>query len=350
MAKYVITGGTGFLGYVTVKKLLEKQDIRVKLLVLPDDPMIQYAYEDVEIARGDICDAAFLRSQIEPGDTVIHMAGIVDIGTGGSERLYRVNVGGTKNIADVCLEKKVRKLVYTSSVHTILPLKGNKSMAEPEDFPVKKLVGDYAKSKATATSYLFEKAKEGLPVTVVYPAGIIGPCDYLISNTGQVVLDYISGSLKAYVKGGYNFVDVRDVAQGILSAAENGRNGEGYLLSGNCVTLKEMLTVLNEKIGRKKLPVCIPRWLVKMVAPFVEMFYKMRRKKPIFSSYSMYTLSCNCNFDHSKAERELGFTVRPAKETLCDEVDWFLDHGYGKSDGRKKITGSRVRRKARSRS
>lgn len=348
MTNYVVTGGTGFLGYVTVKKLLERPDVHVKLLVLPGDQMIQYAYEEVDVARGDICDVEFLREQIHEGDVVLHMAGIVNIGSGKRDQLYRVNVGGAKNIADVCLEKGVKKLVYTSSVHTILPLKGRQSMAEPKDFPVKKLVGDYAKSKAQATSYMFDKAKEGLPVTVVYPAGMIGPCDYLVSNTGQVVLDYIRGSLKAYVKGGYNFVDVRDVADGVLSAAEVGRNGEGYLLSGNYVSLREMLSILNEKLGRSKLPVRVARGLVRMVAPLVEFYYKLRRKKPIFSSYSMYTLSCNCNFDHSKAERELGFSVRPAKETLCDEVDWFLDHGYG-NGGKKDDRKLRLPKKAASR-
>lgn len=322
METYVVTGGAGHIGNVLIRELL-KQKKKVKTLALPGEDLSSLEGLDVEIVTGDITDRNFIFKFIQKGDIVFHLAGIVDIANMTYSVIEKVNYQGTVNVVDACIENKAKKLIYTSTVHIIDPQQGD-VLYEPTSFEHKNLVGNYAKTKALATKYVTEKAKEGLlDACVVYPSGVIGPYDYRISELGQVILDYMNEKLVAYVRGGYNFVDVRDVASGLIKAAEKGRSGEGYILSGQYLTVKDMLKILNQKLKRKKLPYKIALWFLKMVAPLANLYYKMRKKKPVFSAYSLYTLNSNGNFSNQKAKTELGYSSRPIKETLFDTVDWF---------------------------
>ncbi len=322
MSKYFVTGATGHLGNVVVKYLL-KQGHKVRALILPNEDISPIKGLDLDMVYGDVRDKRFLEQNIHDDEIVIHMAGIIDVSSKKNDLLLDVNVNGTKNIADVCLAKHLR-LVYTSSVHTI-PAKENDEqlLSEPTEFNPDNIVGAYAKSKTIATGYVFEKCKEGLNVVVVYPSGIIGPCDYKISDIGQVILDHINGKLLAYVKGGYNFVDVRDVAKGVINASQIGVAGEGYILSGNMCSVKHLLEIINQKIGRKKMPPKLALWFVRGFAALSEFYYKVRGKKPSFSAYSLQTLNVNCNFDNSKAKKALNFVTRDTKQSIEDAVDWF---------------------------
>ena len=322
MSKIIVTGATGHIGNVLVRLLLE-DNRKVNALAMENESLEPLEGLDVDIVRGDVTDREFVFNLIEEGDTVFHLAGIIDIGIIPPEVVEKVNVGGTKNVVDACIEKKAKKLVYTSTVHIIDPVEGI-VLTEPEEFNEKKLVGAYAKTKAMATKYILDNAKAGkLDATVVYPSGVIGPYDFKISELGQVVLDYMNKKLLAYVRGGYNFVDVRDVAQGIYSAALKGRSGEGYILSGHTLSLKEMLKMLNKILGRTKLPPKIALWFVKMFASISNLYYKLRNKKPVFSAYSLYTLNTNSNFSHEKATLELDYSSRSPEESFRDSIEWF---------------------------
>ena len=325
MTNYVITGATGHLGNVVVKMLVEKNK-KVKVLLLPEEDLSPIKDLDIEIEYGDVRDKEFLSKNINSGDIVIHMAGIIDVSSKKNNLLRDVNINGTKNVADVCLEKGA-KLVYTSSVHTIpASIKEFVLLKEPTEFDENKIVGAYAKSKTVATKYIFDKCKEGLQAVVVYPSGIIGPYDYKISDIGQVIIDHINGKLLAYVKGGYNFVDVRDVAKGVILATTKGEIGEGYILSGEMCSVKRLLEIINKRIGRKKLPPKIALWFAKAFALLSEAYYKIRHKKPSFSAYSLKTLNVNCNFDNTKAKEKLGFSPRPVEKTIFDTVDWLIEN------------------------
>lgn len=325
MSNYVVTGATGHLGNVVVKMLLEKQK-KVKVLLLPNEDLTPIKDLNVQIEYGDVRDKEFLEKNITNQDIVIHMAGIIDVSSKKNNLLRDVNINGTKNVADVCFEKNA-KLIYTSSVHTI-PANEKEFvlLKEPTEFDENNIVGAYAKSKTVATKYIFEKCKEGLQAVVLYPSGIIGPYDYKISDIGQVIIDHINGKLLAYVKGGYNFVDVRDVANGIILACTKGEIGEGYILSGEMCSVKRLLEIINKRIGRKKLPPKLALWFAKAFALLSEAYYKIRHKKPSFSAYSLKTLNVNCNFDNTKAKEKLGFNVRPVEETIFDAVDWIIEN------------------------
>ena len=237
--KYLVTGATGHIGNVLVRKLY-KLGHEVHALVMQNDD-ISIIEPFVTVIYGDITDKNRLFEVVKGYDAVFHLAGMVEIGFGKKKLLYKVNVEGTKNLLEACQTNKIKRLIYTSSVHAIEEKKNNQLIEEPVEFNPKKVKGHYAKTKAIATDIILNQTSTDLETVVVYPSGIIGPYDYKLSNFGQVFTDYLLGRLTAYLKGGYNFVDVRDVADGIISAAIKGKDKEGYILSGHSIKIKELL-------------------------------------------------------------------------------------------------------------
>ena len=180
----------------------------------------------------------------------------------------------------------------------------------------------YAKTKAAASQIVLNAVKQGLNASIVHPSGIIGPGDYGRTHLTQLVISYLNGTLTACVNGGYDFVDVRDVADGIISCVENGRAGECYILSNQFYTIQEVLDDLHEITGKRRLKSVLPLWFAKLTAPLAEVWYKMLRQPPLYTSYSLYTLESNGNFSHEKATQELGYHPRSMKDTLTDMAYW----------------------------
>ena len=189
------------------------------------------------------------------------------------------------------------------------------------------VVGAYAKSKAEATQCVLNYARRGFNANVVHPSGIIGPGDFAGGHTTQLVVDFCKGGLISGIGGGYDFVDVRDVAAGILSCCESGRSGECFILSGQYYEIYELLRMLHDITGKKMIKGILPLWFVKMTAPLSEIYYRILKQPPLYTSYSIYTLSANANFSHEKASKELSYTIRPMRETLTDTVNWLIRQG-----------------------
>ena len=177
------------------------------------------------------------------------------------------------------------------------------------------------------TAYALAARARGLDVRVVHPSGICGPYDYGHGHLTQLVQDFCTGRLAAGVDGGYDFVDVRDVAAGILACCERGRPGECYILSGRYCTVRDVLAMLHRITGRRRVRVMLPLWLARAAAPLSEQYYRLLRQPPLYTAYSLYTLSSGARFSHAKAARELGYTTRPFGTTLADTVAWLRRQG-----------------------
>lgn len=329
---YLITGADGHLGS-TLVRLLRRREAQIRGLVLPghqgkDVPGLTYV-------QGDVRDKESLRPLFAgiPRGTqtiMIHTAGIVDISQEVSQRVWDVNVGGTKNILSLCQEYGVSRLVHVSSVHAIP--EGDKStvLSEVDHFDPDEVVGGYAKTKAEATQAVLDAAAIGLDAVVVHPSGILGPYEGSGNHLVQMVSDYLHGKLPACVSGGYDFVDVRDVAMGCLLAAEKGRRGECYILSNRHYEVREVLQIVRSTAGGRRLPV-LPMWMAKAAAPMFQGIAKMQKKRPLYTSYSLHTLESNDKFSHDKATAELGYRPRDLRETLRDTAAWLRSNEDGVS-------------------
>lgn len=328
--KYFITGATGHIGNVLIRELY-KQGHQLTALVLPNEKNINIIEPYTNIVYGDITDKSFLKEKIQGYDCVFHLAGIVDIGTGKKKKIYQVNVEGTKNIISACQENNIPKLVYTSSVHAFEEAPKGVPMVEPTFFDPKLVKGNYAKSKAEASNLVLNQEDKGLETIIICPSGVIGPYDYQLSNTGQMFVDYLLGRLTAYIKGSYNFVDVRDLVQGIISASIKGKDKEIYLLSGSNISVKDLLDTIANITGMKKVKTRLARWFILAMSYFAELYYMIRKQKPLFTNYSIKVLGANHEFINDKAKKELGFEVRDISETIADTLTFAKEHYLVKS-------------------
>ena len=329
MKLYLITGAAGHLGS-TLCAQLHARGARIRALALPGEDVGFLRRMGAEVCFGDVTRPETLGSFFDlPEGTeaeVIHCAGIVDIASSVNPAVEAVNVEGTRNVMRLCLEKRVKKVVYVCSVHALPDLAKGRVKREVAAYVTEPLDGAYARSKARAAALVLDMVKEGLPAVIVLPSGIIGPYCGAGNHLVQMVKDYCRGKLPAVVRGGYDFVDVRDVADGILAAAERGRVGESYLLTGNYHTLREMTDMLHAITGKRRIG-CVPMFLARLAAPIAERHAKRTRRKPLFTPYALRVVRENGRFSHDKAARELGYAPRELYETLEDTVEWLRENG-----------------------
>ena len=323
----IVTGATGHIGNVLVRELLAAGTV-VRALVLPKDDKRPLAGLNLEIVYGDVTDSVSLRSAFAGAELVFHLAGIVTIMPGMASVLDRVNVGGMRNVIAACRASGVRRLVYTSSIHAIAEPPHGTVIDESQRFDPDRVLGDYARSKARATLLLLDEvSKGGLDAVICCPTGVIGPWDYGISNIGQLILDFASGHLKSYVSGAYDFVDVRDVACGLILAAEKGQTGRHYIFSGAQVQVPELMEELARDIGYPAPTYRIPTVIARTAGVLASIYYRLLRRRPVFTAYSIDVLRSNSLVSSARAREELSFASRPWQESIRDHVEWFRAEG-----------------------
>ena len=319
---YLVTGASGFLGRAVISELIN-QGAKVRALVMKEDKLQHLIPKEAEIVYGDITNKESLHSFVDVGDRracVIHCAGIVSISSNPSELLQRVNVGGTRNIVELCAEYHISKLVYVSSVHAIPDKTKGEIIKEPSGFSPDSVRGAYAKSKAEATAFALKSINKDLNVSVVHPSGIIGPGDAGCGSITGMLISYCNGKLPIGVKGGYDFVDVRDVAKGIFLCCEKGKSGECYILSNRYVSIREILEKVRKMIGGKKIVFYAPLYVAKFISAMFERC-SLKKNEPLnFTPYAVEVLGTKAVFSHKKAHLELGYVTRNFTETLEDTI------------------------------
>ncbi|MEJ5273372.1 MAG: NAD-dependent epimerase/dehydratase family protein [Spirochaetota bacterium] len=318
----LVTGGAGFLGTVLTKKLVENGE-KVRVLALKNEDISSISSFPVEIVRGDIRNESDLEVAFENVDKVFHLASMIAITSKNPEILYDINVNGAVNVAKKALEKNVKSMVYVSSIHSLADI--THGITIDETIPVSPInaIGIYGKTKAIATLKILDLVKSGLHCKIVCPSGIIGPFDYRPSRMGRLILDFMKNKVWYTLDGGYNFVDVRDVAKGCILAMEKGKDGEIYLLSGEYLSFKKLFGYLSEKLNIKKPLIYLPSKLLSFLAYLYEKASKKTGKEPLITFESLQIIASNSIISTKKAESQLGYHARPIDETLNDTVEWF---------------------------
>ena len=338
---YLLTGAAGFLGTNICMQLLEK-GCKVRALVLPNDKSVKFIPKEVEVVLGDLTDAASLDAffTVPEGCTsvIIHCASMVTVNPNYSEKLMAVNVGGTRNIITKVLNHpECEKMVYVSSTGAIPEEPHGVKIREVNKFTPcdpKKVVGAYSQSKATATQMVLDAVQVmGLKACVVHPSGILGPNDHAIGETTGTLLQIIKGEMPMGMQGSFNLCDVRDLAAGTIAAIDKGRIGECYILANKTVTLKQMCDMLHRECNAKQIKFYLPLDLADKIAAGLEKQAEKTGKMPLMTTFSVYNLARNNEFDYSKAENELGYTTRSYEETIHDEVQWMIAEGLIDGNG-----------------
>ncbi|MCU1256081.1 MAG: dependent epimerase/dehydratase family protein [Candidatus Angelobacter sp.] len=329
--KVFITGATGFVGS-HVARALAAQGADLRLLVRSTSRLDNIADLRAETATGDLRDPESLKKAMAGCEFVFHVAADYRLWVRDPEQMYRSNVEGTRAIIRAAQETCVRRVVYTSSVATMGFTREGHIATEDSPVSIKEMVGHYKRSKFMAEQIALEAGNNGASVVVVNPTTPIGEHDIKPTPTGRIVVDFLNRKFPAYVDTGLNLADVKEVARGHLSAMENARPGQRYILGGENLTLKQILDKLAALTGLPAPSMKVPHAVAMGFAVFDQFVTGTLRGKEPRATIDAVKMGRKKMFASSaKAERELGYKVLPVDNALRRAVDWFQSNGYVES-------------------
>lgn len=315
-----VTGANGHLGNVICRTLLG-QGFSVSAFCYSDNKALKGLA--MKRVQGNVLNQNDLETLLRDCDAVIHCAALISLNGDPTGIVYKTNTEGARNVAEVAKRLGLKKMIHISSVHAVVEKPFDEKFDETRQYKTESShIYDY--SKALGEQMVFETLKDSnTQLVVIRPSSILGPFDFKPSEIGKAMLILYRGKLPFISAGGYDFVDVRDVATSIVVALEKGRNGEIYHLTGHYCTLKEFVHIV-KKITRKKTPtVVLPFWLLKIMIPLLRIQSNFMRMTPIFTHEMLDTLrNGHPNMSSDKAQKELAYQCRPLEESIADFYAW----------------------------
>ena len=312
MPRYVITGASGHIGNNLVRTINELEPESKVIVLTRREIGKELSGTTCEQVIGNILSPEFLEENISEGDIVMHLAGVIDLSNTKADETDRVNNFGTRLICDICRQKKVSRFIYFGSVDGIA--KNGGVIDAPESYFPELIEGNYGKSKAAAAQYVVDSinADPGFNAAILLPSAVIGLNDYKPSAVGKVVLDTLLGKAEFGIRGGYNFVDVRDVCTAAIALVHSSAR-ESFIISGHSVSVAELYEAINRARGFRRKPILIPLPLVKLFMPFIK----------VLNPITLKALTEDHDYSYKKSELLLGYTPRPFEKTLHDTLVWF---------------------------
>ena len=324
--KIAVTGAAGHVGCNLIRALLKDGEHKIRALQYHDHQALDGL--NVEIVKGDLHQPETLVSFCNGIDVLFHLASKISIGSNSYQNIYQTNVEGTKNLVRAAQNAGIKKYIHFSSIHALVHEPFEEMMDETRALATSSSIA-YEKTKSLAEEWVLTQKSNTFEVVVINPTSIIGPCDYKPSLMGQFIIRLYNNTLPALVPGGYDWVDVRDIVKSAISAIENGKSGESYILSGGWTTVKELADILAEVNNIQINKPIFPIWLARIGVPFIHIWSKVMGQQPLYTNESLTILqSGNKKISHQKATKDLGHTARPLRETLKDSIDWFKENKY----------------------
>jgi dihydroflavonol-4-reductase len=323
-----ITGSTGFVGTAVARVLLEK-GFRLRALTRPNNDRRNIAGLDMDIVEGDLGNADSYRAALKDCDALFHVAADYRIWVPDPASMHRINVDGTHALMDAAMGAGVKRIVYTSSVAALAM--STDGTPTNEDTPVSfaDMIGTYKRSKYLAEQEVRRMIRHNnLPAVIVNPATPIGPRDIKPTPTGRIIVEAAKGLMPAYVDTGLSIVHVEDAALGHWQAFERGSVGERYILAGDNLGFGEILGIIASITGRPAPKIKLPIAPLFPVAYVMEVVARVTGKEPFVTVDALRMAQKKMFFSIAKAERDLGYKARPAREAIADAITWFKANGY----------------------
>jgi nucleoside-diphosphate-sugar epimerase len=329
MKPTLVTGANGHLGNNICRLLAERgEPVRAMIRASADPaPLTGLA---VDIVRGDIMDAASTSAAMQGCGRVYHTAAAFVMWSRDPEReIIQPCRDGTRTVMEAAAKAGIDKVVYTSTTGTIgfsddpnTPTDERQHNTHPHTA--------YVRGKIAAEEEAFAVAERTkLPTCSTHPGLILGPRFFKVSESVKQIADFLNQGAPAYFAGGFDIVDVEDVARGSLLAMEKGGDRERYILSGEHVTVKQAFDTLAGLTGLKPPGIKLPVPVLRVAAGLMELGTRVTGRRPLLDRSQVDEFAGKFSyFDSGKAARELGYTYLPARDVLRRTVAWLIDRGF----------------------
>lgn len=323
-----LTGATGFVGAAVARLLLDKGH-RLRALSRPNNDRRNLEGLDIEIVEGDLAHPESYRKGLEGCEALFHVAADYRIWVPNAAAMHHINVAGTRALMQNAQQAGIKRIIYTSSVATLGIHKDGTPSNENTPVTFNDMVGTYKKSKFLAEEAVQDLIRtQNLPAVIVNPSTPIGPRDIKPTPTGRIIVDGARGKIPAFVDTGLNIAHVDDVAMGHWLAYQNGKIGERYILGGENLGLGDILAIIANNVGRRPPTVKLRREMLYPLAYAAQAFARATGTEPFVTVDALRMAKKKMYFSPNKAERELGYKARPAKEAIADAINWFKQNGY----------------------
>jgi dihydroflavonol-4-reductase len=326
--KVLVTGASGFVGSAVARALVQA-GFCVGVLLRAASNRTNIRDLDVEIFEGDMRDAASAAHAMRGARYLFHVAADYRLWALDPEEIVRTNCDGTQTLMRAALQAGVEKIVYTSSVATLKVSTNGDISDETTPLSTAAAIGAYKRSKVMAEALVEQMiGEEHLPAVIVHPSTPIGPRDIKPTPTGRIIVEAANGRMPAYVDTGLNLVHVDDVAAGHLAALHLGSIGGHYILGGQNVRFGTLLADIAELSGRRPPRFRIPRKILYPFALAAETKARLTQREPFLTLDGLRMSKYCMFFSSAKAQRDLGYQMRPYREALADALEWFRANRY----------------------
>jgi dihydroflavonol-4-reductase len=322
---FAVTGISGLVGGNLARTLLA-QGYRVRGLIHHDRRAIQGL--DVECFPGDVREIDSLRRIFSGAEVVYHLAAHISLEMSEGIQAQAVNVLGTRNVVTACLECGVERLVHVSSIYAVDP--DRLDLPENESSTQARMSSrlHYSHSKTGGELEVRRGMATGLDAVILRPTGIIGPYDFKPSYLGKAILALAHRKIPALVRGGFDWVDVRDVVDGMIQAQHKAPSGSSYILSGHWRSVRAIADQVTLLTGVPVPRIIVPLWMAYLGIPLMKFLAKIHKQEPLYTRVSLDALGSIRLISGDPARRELNISPRPFEETIADAVNWFAANGY----------------------
>lgn len=324
----LVTGATGHVGLTLVNRLLAEGHTVRTLAFDSGKTLDMLKKAGVQHFHADITQPEQIAPAFEGVELVYHLAALVSYRDRGFELMKAVNVDGVRNVIAACRRSGVRRLLHFSSIEAFSPYPVDQELDETRALVDEKFKYPYPRSKAMGQRLVVEAIQQGLDAVIVYPTAVIGPYDYAFRAANRVMRDLARGNYGSLSAGGFNFVDVRDVVEVAIKAAETAKSGAGYLAAGHWRMFLEMGKIIAEKRGDPIPKARVSVQQLEMIAPIASFFGELLHRQPLITGAAVHAVTHWGNVSHARAHRELGYTPRPFETTIHETVQWFKENGF----------------------
>lgn len=320
MTSVLVTGGSGFIGRQLVGALVSRgEHVRVLDLARSDDLPAA-----AEFVRASVTDGPAVEAALQGVDCLYHLAGIAHLWARRKSDFDLVNRQGTETVLRAAAAARVRRVVHCSTESILLPKRsaGRAVVDESVAPSLEDMPGPYTRSKFLGERAAIEAARGGLDLVVVNPTVPIGAGDRNMTPPATMLALFLAGGSPFFLDCVLNLVGVRDLADGLILAAERGRSGERYILGGENIPLRKLLPRLEGLSGRRMPRLAIPPKLALAAAVGMEGIGAITGREPTATSEGVRIALRSAPFDSNKARRELGYAPRPVTAALQEAVTW----------------------------